>query len=468
MSRPFPTDIRVPESGKLTVEEYHPGFNQVYYTPPPERLKEAGVEDDNPEKYRRHILDIDATKNFISIYPLNTLPRNPGFLEPKYDVVRSITLEGFNFTFPETAEAVVEMLEEMPSAFVKDYDFGLGLLKEYKPIINFLEGIGIENLVISEREDTKISEEDSIFTIKFRDFEEYRKSMNRITGRARSSARKVKAAATNNLIAYILNNEKYPQKPLYVENDALTRLIAKSSPTIPQGLTKSEQKRAVALIEENKEAIAKDSPESLVKLQNTIELVTLEQLIEKYEGMMQRRLSESHWQKLLNDNPFILNLAFGYPIIKIRDQASVGGRKLSGEGDKITDFLVKNSMTNNCALFEIKTPQTRLLNKTPYRDSVYTPSKDLAGSVSQVLDQKYKFQKEISVIKDNSGIYDMESYATHGVLIIGTVPEDKEGRKSFELFRRNSKDVEIVTFDELLHKLNDLHAFLLEDSVNKG
>ena len=133
----------------------------------------------------------------------------------------------------------------------------------------------------------------------------------------------------------------------------------------------------------------------------------------------------------------------------------------------ITDFIVKNSMTNNCALFEIKTPQTKLLNKTQYRDSVYTPSKDLAGSVSQVLDQKYKFQKEISVIKDNSGIYDMESYATHGVLIIGTIPEYKEERKSFELFRRNSKDVEIVAFDELLHKLKDLHAFLLEVSVHK-
>ena len=467
MARPFPTDIQVPQSGELSVEEYHPGFNQIYYIPPRDRLEASGLKSKKPEKYKRHILDIDATKDFVSIYPLNTLPRSSGFLEPKYDVVRSITLEGFNFTFPETPEAVIEMLEEMPSAFVKDYDFGLGLLKEYKPIINFLEEKGIEHLVISKREDTQISEKDSIFTIKFRDFEEYRKSMNRITDRARSSARKVKAAVTNNLIAYILNNDKYPQKPFYVGNDALTRLIAKSSPTIPQGLTKSEQEKAVALIEDNKDAIAKDSPKSLVKLQNTIELVTLEQLIEKYEGMIQRRLSESHWQNLFNENPFILNLAFGYPIIKIRDQASVGGRKLSGEGDKITDFIVKNSMTNNCALFEIKTPQTKLLNKTQYRDSVYTPSKDLAGSVSQVLDQKYKFQKEISVIKDNSGIYDMESYATHGVLIIGTIPEYKEERKSFELFRRNSKDVEIVAFDELLHKLKDLHAFLLKVSVHK-
>ena len=467
MARPFPTDIHVPDSGKLSLEECHPGFIEIFYIPPRDRLKEAGLKSKKPEKYKRHILDIDATKDYVSIYPLNTLPRNSGFLEPKYDVVRSITLEGFDFTFPETAEQVMEMLEELPSGFVKDYDFGLGLLKEYKPIINFLEGIGIQNLAISKKEETRISKDGSIFIIKYREFEEFRKSMNRITNRARASAKKIKSVTTNNLLAYFLNDENYPQKPFMVGNDTLTRLIAKSSRTIPQGLTRSEQKTAVALIEENKDAIANDSPESLVKLQNTIELVTLEKLIEKYKGMIRRRLSESHWQNLLNENPFILNLAFGYPIIKIRDQASVGGRKLSGAGDKITDFLVKNSMTNNCALFEIKTPQTKLLNKTQYRDSVYTPSKDLAGSVSQVLDQKYKFQKEISLIKDNSGIYDMESYATHGVLIIGTIPEEKDERKSFELFRRNSKDVEIVTFDELLHKLKDLHAFLLEDSVHK-
>ncbi len=110
-------------------------------------------------------------------------------------------------------------------------------------------------------------------------------------------------------------------------------------------------------------------------------------------------------------------MAFGYPVVKIQDQASIGGRKLSGSGDKITDFLVKNSTTNNTAFFEIKTPQTKLLNKTAYRDGVYTPSKEVSGAVNQVLDQKYKFQKEISNLKDNSGIYDIESYAVQAPIL---------------------------------------------------
>jgi hypothetical protein len=153
-------------------------------------------------------------------------------------------------------------------------------------------------------------------------------------------------------------------------------------------------------------------------------------------------------------------MAFGYPVIKVRGQASVGGRKLSGDGEKITDFLVKNSLTNNTAIFEIKTPQTAILNRTPFRDGVFTPSTDLSGSVNQALDQKYQFQKQIAQIKDNTRLYDIESYAVHCCLVIGRTPDGDDQKKSFELFRRNSKDVEIVTFDELLEKLKQLGAFL--------
>ena len=142
------------------------------------------------------------------------------------------------------------------------------------------------------------------------------------------------------------------------------------------------------------------------------------------------------------------------------DSTKRGGRKLSGLGDKITDFLVKNSLTNNVAIFEIKTPQASLLNKNPLRKGVFTPSSELSGAINQALDQKYQFQSHIAQIKNNSRIYDIESYSVHCCLIIGTTPSGDDRLKSFELFRRNSKDVEIVTFDELLEKLRQLRDFL--------
>jgi hypothetical protein len=231
-------------------------------------------------------------------------------------------------------------------------------------------------------------------------------------------------------------------------------------------LTENQQETVINVVTKNARSIAETSPEKLTKLQNEIELVTLERLIIRYDEMIDKKLGEQYWQDFFNENPFILNFAFGYPVIKIQDQASVGGRKLSGLGEKITDFLVKNPLTNNTAIFEIKTPQANLLNKASFRDGIYTPSSELAGAINQALDQKYQFQTHIAQVKHNSRVYDMESYSVHCCLIIGTMPSDEDRLKSFELFRGNSKDVEIVTFDELSGKLKQLRNFLT--SADKG
>jgi hypothetical protein len=196
-----------------------------------------------------------------------------------------------------------------------------------------------------------------------------------------------------------------------------------------------------------------------------IELLNLEWLVGETERLLSKNATENEWQTLLNENPFILSLVFGYPVIKIQGQALIGGRKLTGSGDKITDFLVKNNLTSNAAIVEIKKPHTPILKTNAYRDGVYAPSYELSGSISQILDQKYKFQKEISAIKDNSGVYDIESYSVDCVLIIGIIPLDKEKKKSFELFKHNSKDVRIFTFDELTNKLRDIYLVLKPEAL---
>ena len=188
--------------------------------------------------------------------------------------------------------------------------------------------------------------------------------------------------------------------------------------------------------------------------------MNLECLIERYQEMMKAGLKERDWQDFLDANSFILSLAFGYPIVKVRGQAWVGGHKLSGRGATIADFLVKNNLTDNSAIIEIKTPQTDLLNKAPYRREIYTPSGELVGAINQALGQKQSFEREISLIKDKSRQPDIESYSVRCCLIIGKLPVDNDKKRSFELFRGNSKNVDIVTFDELFEKLRSLRDLL--------
>src|SRR5438874_26162 len=104
--------------------------------------------------------------------------------------------------------------------------------------------------------------------------------------------------------------------------------------------------------------------------QRDIELVTLELLIEKLAVLIGKDTPEDQWHKLFVDNPFILTLAFGFPVIAIRDKVSVGGGSFFGTGEKIADFLVKNDLTDNLALIEIKTARTKLLGRQ-YRGGVF-------------------------------------------------------------------------------------------------
>jgi len=80
--------------------------------------------------------------------------------------------------------------------------------------------------------------------------------------------------------------------------------------------------------------------------------------------------------------------------------------------------------------------------------------------MNQVMDQIYNFGKSIANIKENSRLNDLETYSVTGYLIMGRSVADVDQNKSFELFRGNSKNIQILTFDEMLTKLKFLLDFL--------
>ncbi len=89
-------------------------------------------------------------------------------------------MEGFNFTIPESVEDVHALLEELPSGFVKDFAYGLGLQKDYRFIIDAIEQIPqIKHLIISRKNKTGISEE--FYTLSFKEYDAIRRGINRIT-----------------------------------------------------------------------------------------------------------------------------------------------------------------------------------------------------------------------------------------------------------------------------------------------
>lgn len=226
-------------------------------------------------------------------------------------------------------------------------------------------------------------------------------------------------------------------------------------------LEEDEIDKLIDVLTSQSKSIMVTRPSSLAKLRGDIELVELDGLISRFSEMLEARHNERRWQTFFAENPFILSFAFGYPFILVQNQASVGGRKLSGVGEKIADFLMKNSATNNVAIFEIKRPSTKLLRAKEYRSGVYGPSKELAESITQVLDQRYQMTRNFPEIKDSSRQYDIESFSVHACLIAGMTPDDHPDKvKSFELFRGSLRDVDVITFDELFRRVKLLRSFL--------
>lgn len=458
MARFLPEDFS-PEKLNIEIEEVFPNCTEVFFLPTQAELEVAGKEKEKPSQHRKSIAIFNGQDGGIHLSPIITLPTHPNYLKQKYDQIESIEVDvDFGFSSaPYTKEEVVNCLQLLPSGFVKDLRYGLGLIKDYRFIISAIEEQTKFKSVWIGKEETGDDSELDFFHLNFNDFDEMRRNCDRITRRARQAAQIMKTAAIYNQLAYRLGNE---QRTLPTDNDAISKMLRIK-------INDTDKQAAMSLVTEDKSTVNKTDSVTLTKLKNDIELVSLERLISSYEELLTKKTKEDTWQRLFNDNPFILSLAFGYPAIKISDQASVGGKRLSGDGEKITDYLIKNGVTNNLALIEIKKPSSTLLNKTAYRGSVYCASTELTGSVTQVLDQCYQLQQNIASIKSNNRIYDIESYAVHCILIIGTMPSDEDERKSFEIYRRNSKNVQIITFDELLLKLKQLHSFLDDSDGNK-
>src|SRR5712691_10003331 len=114
---------------RLFLDASDPAFVTVTYQPSQSKLDESKTyaAPKEHEKAKRKLLEIGGPGRYLSIYPLNTLPTYPDFLQPKYENIETITLDGFDFEIPGSVADVIHLLEELPSGFVKDFAYGLGL-----------------------------------------------------------------------------------------------------------------------------------------------------------------------------------------------------------------------------------------------------------------------------------------------------------------------------------------------------
>lgn len=483
-SNPFRTGfVATAEDGAvLTLEKGVSMQWKLFYSPAPRAIEIATQMDKQfaPPKNPLLLAEGDGAKQLVVTYPTNTTASSSTFLQPKYSGLRAVAFVGFDQSFPwgfdveddadwpNGVEEIEQFFEYLPSGFIRNPYFGLGLNWDIRFIANAIEKLGGGiTLKITKGANGQPTFDESTYSVSARMFDETRRAIKRAHDKALAVALREKIAFSNNTLLNPINPQNFPEITPVYEKDAIVRAMG----NVRKGdleLSPNDQKAVVAAAKRATRKLSASSPAQLLELSQEIELVTLEVLVERIETMLGKRLTEGDWQKFFSDNQFVLRLAFGFPVTKIGEQFSVGSIKFDGTGNKISDFAVKAAATGNLGLIEIKTPHTQLLETRAYRGELYAPSKELAGATNQVLDQAYHLQQNISGLKNRSGIWDVESYAVNGLVIAGRTPTERPQVKSFELYRNSLKSVTIVTFDEMLQKLKHLLDVLRPGPVEES
>lgn len=169
---------------------------------------------------------------------------------------------------------------------------------------------------------------------------------------------------------------------------------------------------------------------------------------------------EPQWQDFFSENTWIFGYGLDYRFLSIlQKEAAVSDVDVDGKNTVNCDFLLGS--TDFTVLVELKKPDTLLFEQGKNRSHSWRLSQHLVHAVSQILAQKAAWE-----IKSSQTNYDENGQSIiqktsdpKAILIIGRKDEIKGNprdyeikQKTFELYRRDSRNVEILTYDELYER----------------
>ena len=192
-----------------------------------------------------------------------------------------------------------------------------------------------------------------------------------------------------------------------------------------------------------------------------------EKLLE-FEAALESRDAERWWQDFFEQNKWIFGYGLNYQILRQEQaQPHYGGTHIDGSGGQRGDTLTSTSGDIGfTVLVEIKKPKTPLLQgEKPIRSGAWSLSQQLTDALSQV-EANIPTWLEGSKQPENMDRFEKDGVYTvqpKGIIVIGSLRQIaglRTKRDTFERFRRSIHGVEILTFDELLHRAR----FIVEQS----
>jgi len=175
--------------------------------------------------------------------------------------------------------------------------------------------------------------------------------------------------------------------------------------------------------------------------------------------------SEAQWQDFFDREQWVFGYGLDYRFMRCFDREMTGGAGGTDNQNKpIIDFLM--SFTDYTVLVEIKKPETRIFKeRRGGRAGTWEFSTEFMGAVSQIIEQKAEWLafSQLGEHHNKAGTERLtaRTRSAKSILVIGSKTEFASSNNqrdaiimadTFELFRRECRSIDIITYDELLER----------------
>lgn len=353
-------------------------------------------------------------------------------------------------------------LDCLPDGFGRIFRYGLGLRRRYRGVVGHVE----EHTACTA---VRISAggpegpDGRVFRIRLARFEAFRRAVDLNRDRATIIAGRVNATEAHNAVADVLGLE--PKATTVGRHPVI---VAMTRELTGRPVLDADQRRSLvrqASLESR--AVAAESPEEFGRLRKDIQLVSLDVLIDQFDKNMTGAAAkdEGHWQAFFESNTFALQQLFAAPIALYGGQMTVKNVNALGQGARVADFVLVNTVLRTALVVEIKTPAAGLVGAV-YRGTggaqVHLPHRDLLGAVAQVQSQMESVRTDLpGLLRDTPGAEELETFHVRGAVIAGTAGTlGLEEKASYLRYRGGLGDVDVIAFDEVRERLAVLRNLL--------
>lgn len=395
----------------------------------------------------------------IIMRPIYVNPHTQRYLKPKNGRFSKVVyVSDYRDELINDAESVaLRIRSRLAWGLFDSPENGLGLTKDLNSVWQGLSRIqDADILVISSH--PELHAKDGVVSISTQEVDKLRRAFNRVKTNGRQLIRQTKYGLVHDDLLTRLDPEKF--RRIVQVNPPLVE-VRREGTNQATARERTERRSKVQAVRNQLEELVTEAPQELMMLHAEIERVTLAKMIEAFKVKLDSKLTEPHWQKFFEHNRFVLSMAFARPVELTHTQFHAKGSTLNGAGAQIGDFLFKEH-GQALAIVEIKTPETALLQNTAYRgQDVFGPNSELSSAMTQVLSQQSELKiRWMNHSHDNPALRLSGADVIKCVVVAGRLPTDPNKLRSFEIFRNSCKDVDVVTFDELLAKLEFLEKHL--------